>query len=70
MGDCEKNMKAIIIGCGNVGLTVAERLIDENHDVVLIDRSEDKVQHVPDDLDAMIITGSGNSVRTLRQPTR
>ena len=67
MGDCEKNMKAIIIGCGNVGLTVAERLIDENHDVVLIDRSEDKVQHVPDDLDAMIITGSGNSVRTLRE---
>ena len=59
-------MKAVIIGCGNVGLAVAQKLTEENHDVVLVDRSEDQVQHVPDDLDAMVIKGNGNSVSTLR----
>ncbi|MDD7409353.1 MAG: Trk system potassium transporter TrkA [Anaerovoracaceae bacterium] len=60
-------MKAIIIGCGNVGLTVAQRLVDEDHDVVLIDRSEDMVNNIPDDLDAMVIRGEGNSIATLKE---
>ena len=32
-------MKIIIIGCGKVGLTLAELLSAEKHDVVLIDES-------------------------------
>lgn len=60
-------MKAIIIGCGDVGLAVAGMLINEKQDVVLIDRSEDRVASIPDDLDAMVITGRGNAVSTLRE---
>ena len=35
-------MKIIIIGCGKVGLTLAELLSAEKHDVVLIDESSRK----------------------------
>ena len=60
-------MKAIIIGCGDVGLTVADMLIKEKHQVTLIDRSEDMAASIPDELDAMVITGRGNAVSTLRR---
>ena len=60
-------MKAIIIGCGDTGLSVADMLTKEKHQVTIIDRSEGKAASIPDDLDAMIITGSGNAVSTLRE---
>ncbi len=60
-------MKAIIIGCGDVGLTVADMLIQEKHQVTLIDRSEDMTSSLPDELDAMVITGHGNAISTLRR---
>ena len=60
-------MKAVIIGCGDVGLSVADMLIRENHNVTLIDRSEDMISSLSDDLDAMVITGNGNAVSTLRE---
>ena len=41
-------MKIIIIGCGKVGLTLAELLSAEKHDVVLIDESSHHVTfHFP-----------------------
>ena len=60
-------MKAVIIGCGDVGLSVADMLIRENHNVTLIDRSEDMTSSLSDDLDARVITGNGNAVSTLRE---
>ena len=47
-------MYIIIIGCGKVGLSLAEQLSDENHDITLVDSSADKLQNLSDDLDAMI----------------
>ena len=46
-------MYIIIIGCGKVGLSLAEQLSDENHDITLVDSSADKLQNLSDDLDAM-----------------
>lgn len=60
-------MKAVIIGCGDVGLTVADMLTREHHQVTLIDRSEGMAASIPDDLDAMVITGNGNAVSTLKE---
>ena len=46
-------MYIIIIGCGKVGLSLAEQLSDENHDITLVDSSADKLQNLSDDLDVM-----------------
>ena len=50
-------MKIIIIGCGKVGITLAEQLSEENHDLVLIDTSAQKVQEIPEDIDAIRLYG-------------
>lgn len=56
-------MKCIIIGCGKVGMTLAEQLCEEEHDVVLLDSSLKKLQSVPDHLDALRIVGNGSSIQ-------
>ncbi|MDY3767749.1 MAG: Trk system potassium transporter TrkA [Lachnospiraceae bacterium] len=57
-------MKIIIIGCGKVGVTLAEQLVEENHDVVLVDESPAQLQEVPETIDALTILGNGASVVT------
>lgn len=57
-------MKIIIIGCGKVGLTLAEMLSAENHDIVLVDSSFQKLQSIPESLDGLRIPGNGASINT------
>lgn len=58
-------MQIIIVGCGKVGYTLVEQLNGENHDIVVIDRNEEKVHSITNDLDAMGIVGNGVSYQTL-----
>lgn len=58
-------MKIIIIGCGKVGYTLVEQLSGEDHDIVVIDEREEKVNSITDELDAMGIVGNGVSYQTL-----
>ena len=58
-------MKIIIIGCGKVGFALAEGLIQENHDVTIIDSSAERMQGVTEELDAMPVIGNGSSISTL-----
>ena len=37
-------MEIIIIGCGKVGLTLADQLVKENHNVVMVDTSSERLQ--------------------------
>ncbi len=60
-------MNIIIIGCGKVGISLAEQLSDENHNITLIDSSVETLQNVSDDLDAMRIHGNGASISTLME---
>ena len=46
-------MDIIIIGCGKVGTTLAEQLVREDHNVVMIDTSAERMQRVSDDIDAI-----------------
>ena len=48
----------IIVGCGKVGTSLAERLSVEDHDLVMVDLSEQKVEEVSNRYDAMGIVGS------------
>ena len=42
-------MRIIVIGAGKVGFTIAEHLIAEEHDVIIIDKSEEVVERYGED---------------------
>lgn len=54
-------MKIIIVGCGKVGTSLAERLSVEDHDLVMVDLSAEKVAEVSNRFDALGIVGNGAS---------
>ncbi len=60
-------MNIIIVGCGKVGYTLVEQLSGEDHDIVVIDEKEEKVNSITDELDAMGIVGNGISYQTLQE---
>ena len=52
-------MRIIIVGCGKVGLTLAEQLTKENHNVTVIDKNYNKLRAITDSIDVMCIEGDG-----------
>jgi len=58
-------MKIVIMGAGNVGVRIARQLIDENKNVVLIERDAEKVKLAMNSLDCMVIHGEANAPETL-----
>lgn len=60
-------MNVIIVGSGEVGFHIAERLSKEGHDVTVIERSRDKEQHLKAKLDALVVQGSGASAELLEE---
>lgn len=60
-------MKILIAGCGKVGLTLAQHLSAENHDVTIVDTGGAALKRASDSLDVMCIKGSATSLSVLRQ---
>ena len=60
-------MKIIIVGDGKVGCTLAEQLSREEHDVTIIDTSDNALQKASDTLDVMCIKGNGASLTALKE---
>ncbi|MDO4188854.1 MAG: Trk system potassium transporter TrkA [Lachnospiraceae bacterium] len=60
-------MKIIIVGCGKVGLTLAEQLTKEKHNVTVIDTNYNKLRAVTDSIDVMCIEGNGISTPILME---
>ena len=58
-------MEILIIGAGEVGFNIAERLSKENTDVVVIDSSEASLEKIKDSLDISTVCGSGSNPKTL-----
>lgn len=52
-------MQIIIVGCGNVGATLAEQLSKEGHNTTVIDTRSDVVTSVSNNFDVMGIVGNG-----------
>lgn len=57
-------MKIIIVGCGSVGRTLAEKLNNDGNDVVVIDRNAEKVHTITSRCDVMGIVGNGATFTT------
>jgi len=58
-------MRIIVIGAGEVGSYVAERLSREGHDVALVERDPGRQRTMEERLDALVIHGSGTDPETL-----
>ncbi len=60
-------VKIIIVGAGEVGFHIAQRLSEENQDVVLIDKDHKQIKRISENLDVQALLGSGTSPRVLRE---
>ncbi len=60
-------MKIIIIGAGEVGFNIAQKLSEEGQDVVLIDSDPEKINRIIDELDIQALLGSGTSPKVLNE---
>ncbi|MFA5688688.1 MAG: Trk system potassium transporter TrkA [Kiritimatiellales bacterium] len=60
-------MRVLIIGAGNAGQQLAERLVAEKHDVVMIDPDPKVLALVEARLDVLTVAGSGSSPRILSE---
>lgn len=52
-------MHVIVVGCGRVGIAVAKQLVDDGHDVVVIDKRPDTFRHLGDDFPGRTMVGIG-----------
>ena len=52
-------MKIIIVGCGRVGQTLAEKLNEDGNDVTVIDTSAEKIKETTARFDVMGVVGNG-----------
>ncbi len=60
-------LKIIIVGAGEVGYYLADRLSLEGHDIVVVDSHEDKIKRIERNLNVMAIRGSGASAKVLEK---
>ena len=57
-------MKIIIVGCGKVGITLAEQLNQEGHDITVIDTDGEKLRNITVQIDIMGVEGNGAVYQT------
>ena len=58
-------VRVIVVGAGEVGYHVADRLSKELHDVVVVDVRADRLEYVESHLDVAVVEGRGASLATL-----
>jgi len=58
-------VKIVIIGAGKVGYQLVESLLNENHDITVIDNSQDVIDKLNDNFDVLAIKGNGVSSQLL-----
>ena len=60
-------MHIVVVGAGEVGYHVAERLSNQQHDVVVVDVEMQRLDYVVNHLDVGVVEGSGTSTGVLEQ---
>lgn len=61
----EQPLKIVIVGAGEVGYHIANRLALENKDVVVIDSDPAAIRRVAENMDVQTLTGSGSNPSVL-----
>ncbi|CAN5395810.1 Trk system potassium transporter TrkA [soil metagenome] len=60
-------MKIIIAGAGEVGYHLASMLADEEQDIYLVDRNEDRLSYIQSKIDVFTIRGDAKSISVLQE---
>ncbi|MCI0682455.1 MAG: Trk system potassium transporter TrkA [Gemmataceae bacterium] len=60
-------MNVIVVGAGEVGFHIADRLSKEGHNVTVIEKSAEKERVLKAKLNALVVRGSGAGAETLEQ---
>jgi trk system potassium uptake protein len=60
-------MRILVIGAGAVGFHLAQRLSEEQHDVVVIEADPERARMVEDHLDVLTVVGNGASLPVLER---
>jgi trk system potassium uptake protein TrkA len=60
-------MEVLIVGGGLTGETLAERLAQNGHDVVVVERDPETARRLSSVLDVQVVQGSGTTSRLLRE---
>lgn len=58
-------MKIVIVGAGKVGYTLAQRLTEEGHEIMVIEGDEERREIIQSNLDIMTVSGNGASPKVL-----
>lgn len=59
-------MRIVILGAGVVGMQIAEQLIAEGKDVVIIEKDPERAKYVTGRLDCIVLNEEGTRISTLR----
>ena len=59
-------MKALIIGCGRVGSTIARQLLEEEWEVTVVDENEDALSRLGENWPGTFLVGHGMDADLLR----
>ncbi|MBE6827185.1 MAG: Trk system potassium transporter TrkA [Ruminococcaceae bacterium] len=60
-------MKIVIAGAGRVGYSIAQELVMENHNIIVIDESEERIKEISNNLDVLTIVGNAACYDTLKE---
>ena len=63
----KRGLRIIVVGAGKVGDTLVNRLADEGHNLVIIDKNEERLTQLSNLCDCMCIIGSGASHEILEE---
>ena len=60
-------MNIIIVGCGKIGRAIVANLVNEGHDITVIDNSPDVIREITNIYDVMGLCGNGADCETLEE---
>ena len=61
-----EELKIVIVGAGEVGFHIAQRMSEEQKQVVVIDQNPDKLRRIEDNMDVQTVLGSGSIPSVLK----
>ncbi len=59
-------MYLIVIGGGRAGKALATHLVNEGHEVVIVEKDEERAKNLAEEMDALIIHGDGSDTAILK----
>jgi trk system potassium uptake protein TrkA len=60
-------MRILIVGAGDIGFQLSKRLSQDGYDITMVEVDAKRIRRVSDQLDVMLVEGSGTSYRFLKQ---